>query len=49
MGYRAKLKILNIWISNGKDTLKEFFNVLCCQQNANQKNFVLPSYNHQNV
>ena len=38
MWYRAKQRILNRGISNGRDTLKEMFKVLSDQGNANQNN-----------
>jgi hypothetical protein len=43
MGYRAKQKILNKGISNGWEELKEIFNVLSHQENANQDDREIPT------
>ena len=48
MGYGDKEKILNRRISNCPEVLKEMFNILSLQENTNQKDFVVPSYNYQN-
>jgi hypothetical protein len=45
MGYRTKL---SRGISNGRGALKEMFNILSHQVNANQNNFEVPSYTAQN-
>ena len=42
--YRAKQRILNRGISNGKEALKEMFNILNHQGNVNPKNSQIPSY-----
>ena len=48
MGYRAKQRILNRGISNGQEALKEMFNILSHQGNANPNNPEIPSYTNQN-
>jgi hypothetical protein len=47
MGYRAKQRIHNRGISNGREALKEMFQVLSHQGNANQNNPEIP-YTNQN-
>ena len=44
MGYISKQRILNMGISNGHKALKEMFNILSYQGNANQKYFEISSY-----
>ena len=45
-----KEKILNRGISNAWETLKEMFNILSHQENANQKNPEIPPYsNHYSL
>jgi hypothetical protein len=41
-------RILNRGISNGWEALKEMFNILSHQGNANQNNFEIASYTSQN-
>jgi hypothetical protein len=48
VGYRSIERIINIRISNGWKTLKEMFNILSHQGNANQNYFDIPSYTCQN-
>jgi hypothetical protein len=48
MGYRAKQRILNQGISNGYEALKEMFNILSHQRNANQFNPEIPPHTNQN-
>ena len=48
MGYRSKQRILNRGISNGQKTLKEMFNIVRCQGNANQMDSEILSYTCQN-
>jgi hypothetical protein len=48
MEYRDKQRILNREIYNGQETLKEIFNILNYQGNANQNYYEIPSYAHQN-
>ena len=43
MGYRSKHRIFNRIISNSRKTLKEFFNILSHQRNANQNDSEIPS------
>ena len=47
MGYRAKKRILNKGISNDKEALKEIFNILSHQKNANQNGPEIPPYTNQ--
>jgi hypothetical protein len=42
MGYISKQRILNMGISNGHKALKEMFNILSYQGNANQIDFEIP-------
>ena len=43
MGYRAKQRSLYGGITDGQEALKEMFNTLSCQGNANQNDFeILP-------
>jgi hypothetical protein len=44
MGYRAKQRILNTGILNGREALKEMFNILSHQGNVNQNDPEIPSY-----
>jgi hypothetical protein len=44
MEYRAKQTILNKEISNGRGTLKEMFNILNHQVNANQNHSEILPY-----
>ena len=48
MECRAKQKILKREISNGQEALKEMFNILSHQGNANQNNSEIPPYTYQN-
>ena len=48
MGYRDKQKILNREIANVQEALKELFNILWHQGNANQNDPENPPYNNQN-
>ena len=48
MTYRSKQGILNRRISNGQKTLKEMFNIVKNQENANPNNSEIPFYNTQN-
>jgi hypothetical protein len=48
MGYRAKQRILNWGIPNGLEALKEMFNILSHQGNANQNNPEIPPHISQN-
>ena len=48
MKYRSKQRILNRGISNGQETLKEVFNIINLQGNANQNDSEIPSYTCQN-
>ena len=49
MRYRAKRKILNRRIFNGREALKEMFNILSHQGNANQNHSEIPPYTNQNA
>ena len=40
-GYKTKQRILNRGISNSQETLKEMFNIVSPQENANQNKSVL--------
>jgi hypothetical protein len=46
--YRAKQRILNCGILNGREAQKEIFNMLNHLGNANQNESVILTYNHQN-
>jgi len=46
--YRSKQGISHSGSSNGLETLKEKFDILSHQGNANQNYFEIPSYNGQN-
>ena len=48
MGYRDKQKILNREIANVQEALKEIFNILRHQGNANQNDPENPHYTNQN-
>ena len=48
MGYRAKQRFLNRSISNGGEALKEMFNILSHQGNANKNDPEIPPYTNQN-
>ena len=48
MGYRAKQRILNTGILNGREALKEMFNILSHQGNVNQNDPRIPTYTSQN-
>jgi hypothetical protein len=48
MGYRSKERILNRGISNGQGSLKEMFNILNHQGNANPKGPDISPYTYQN-
>jgi hypothetical protein len=48
MEYTDKQRILNRGISNGQETLKQMFNILSHQGNANQNNPEILPYNNQN-
>ena len=47
MGHRAKQWILNKGISSGQEALKEVFEVLSHQGNANQYDPEIPPTSHQ--
>jgi len=47
MVYGAKQRILIRRISNGQDELKEMFNILSHQKNANQNNSEIQPYTNQ--
>jgi hypothetical protein len=47
MGNRAKQRSLNRGISGGQEALKEMFNKLCHQENANQNDSEILSYTCQ--
>ena len=49
MGYIAKQRMLNKGILNGREALKEMFNILSHQGNANQNNAKIPPYAKQNT
>ena len=48
MGYRAKQRIHNRGILNGREALKEMLKVLSDQGNANQNSPEIPPYTNQN-
>ena len=48
MGYSTKQKILNRRILKCRNTLKDTFNILSHQGNANQNSNEIPSYTSQN-
>jgi len=45
---RGKQKILNRRISNGQEAFNKIFKALIHQENANQNNYEVASYTHQN-
>ena len=48
MWYRTKQRILNRGILNGQKVLKEMFNIITHQGNANQNDPEIPPYTNQN-
>ena len=48
MGYTAKQRILSKGISNDQEALKESFNILNHQGNANKNDPEIPLYTNQN-
>jgi len=48
MGYKSKQKILDRGVPNGREALKEVFNILSQQGIEDQNNSETPSYTHQN-
>jgi hypothetical protein len=47
MEFRATQRLLNRGVPNGGEALKEMFNTISNQGNANQKNSESPSYHGQ--
>jgi hypothetical protein len=48
MEYIANQKILNKRILNDQEAMREMFNILSCQRNANQYNTKIPPYTNHN-